>query len=157
MKSATTFEEVLSLAGVSVPAELEAEATVPVLSGPQRQGDIYIVPARASRGGTWETVGPEGIVLVRGEATGNTHVLHADGPVQFKRAPEIEGEVILGELVVPAGSIAWLIHTDEHGCNGIGDVNAPFSTTVTKPGRNAGAYRMHGKREQADTIRRVAD
>jgi hypothetical protein len=44
-------------------------------------------------------------------------------------------------LDVPEGAVAYLIHTDEHGANGIGP----------------GTYRLTGKREQADEIRRVAD
>ena len=39
------------------------------------------------------------------------------------------------------GSVAHLIHTDEHGCNAVGP----------------GVYVLHGKREQAEEIRRVAD
>jgi hypothetical protein len=44
-------------------------------------------------------------------------------------------------LDVAKGATAYLIHTDEHGANGIGP----------------GTYRLTGKREQADEIRRVAD
>jgi hypothetical protein len=49
--------------------------------------------------------------------------------------------VLLGHLTVGEGATAYLIHTDEHGANAI----AP------------GSYRLHGKREQAEIIRRVAD
>ena len=80
----------------------------------------------------------EGVRVVRGEATGNAHILHADGPAMW--APSSDG-LRLGVLHVPAGSVAWLIHTDEHGANGIA----------------AGTYVVTGKREQADEIRRVAD
>jgi hypothetical protein len=47
----------------------------------------------------------------------------------------------LGTLYVGPGGVANLLHTDEHGCNAIGP----------------GTYRLVGKREMADEIRRVRD
>lgn len=136
-----TLASVLDLHGVTIPDATLAELEVPVLATVQRQGDVLIVP----RGPLSDTeradarpVPPEGVAVVRGEATGNTHLLHAEGDVVFARRA---GGVALGVLDVAPGSEAYLIHTDEHGANGI----AP------------GCYALHGKREQADEIRRVAD
>jgi hypothetical protein len=138
----STFVEVLGRAGVSVPDETIAEIEVPVLSGPQRQGDVGIFPrgplSDAERDKAM-IVPPEGVPVVRGEATGNTHLLQpAPGStVWFARR---ESGVLLGVVEVVGGP-AYLIHTDEHGANGLA----------------AGTYVLHGKREQADVIRRVAD
>lgn len=129
-----TYAKVMERVAVTVPDHLVADAEVPVLTGPQRQGDVGIFPtdqvAKGSR------IPKSGIQVVVGEATGNTHWLHGDGTW----APARDA-LVLGTLTVPEGGVAYLIHTDEHGCNGIG----------------AGTYRVTGKREQADEVRRVAD
>jgi hypothetical protein len=144
-----TYGQALSLASVPVPGHLEAGAEVPVLTGVQAQGDILIVPLRlANTGGhlvhpLWppgEPVGAAGVQIVRGESTGNTHWLHAgfDSPgVAFSRRT---GQIV-GVLTVPAGQTAMLIHTDEHGANGIGP----------------GVYEIRRKREQAHHPRYVED
>lgn len=76
-----TFRDVLGRHNITVPDQTIAEITVPVLSGPQRQGDIAIFPREpltpAERSMAVQ-VPPEGIAVVRGEATGNTHMLSAD-------------------------------------------------------------------------------
>ncbi len=137
---AMTYEKALGLAGVSVPEHLEAEAQVPVLTVPQAQGDLLIIPAARD----WPDGGvvPDGgVQVVHGEATGNTHWLHrgfASPGVAWHRADE--GQVV-GVVTVPDGESALLIHTDEHGANGIG------------PGR----HEIRRKREMADEIRMVAD
>lgn len=136
-----TFRDVLTRHNITIPDETIAEITVPVLSGPQRQGDIGIFPREpltVAERSQAVTVPPEGIAVVRGEATGNTHMLSADGVVLWL---EKDAGLLVGIVEVPEGSTGYLIHTDEHGANGV----AP------------GCYRIHGKREQADEIRRVAD
>lgn len=136
-----TFRDVLGRHNITVPDQTIAEITVPVLSGPQRQGDIGIFPREpltVAERSQAVTVPPEGIAVVRGEATGNTHMLSADGVVLWL---EKDAGLLVGIVEVPEGSTGYLIHTDEHGANGV----AP------------GCYRIHGKREQADEIRRVAD
>lgn len=136
-----TLSEVLAPFNIAAADEALADIEVPVLVGPQRQGDVLIVPCDPLTD-VGELVPAEGVAVVRGEATGNTHMLSAaDGPVFFHRAPERAGSLLLGTVTVPEGSTAYLIHSDEHGANGIG----------------AGTYRMVGKREQAEEIRRVAD
>lgn len=139
-----TLTEVLAKHDIAVPDELLADLIVPVLAGPQRQGDVLIIPRPPigiAERSTMALVGRAGVAVVRGEATGNTHLLHAEGTVRWAAHVGAAGGVTLGVLEVEDGATAYLIHTDEHGSNGI----AP------------GAYVLHGKREQAAEIRRVAD
>ena len=134
--SVHTFASALALIGTTVPDHLMAEAEVPVLTGPQAQGDLLIVPCATPGGAepeSWRPVGAAGIQVVRGEATGNTHWLHAgfDSPgVEWR---PVAGHLTYGSLRVPDGQSALLIHTDEHGANGIGP----------------GTYEIRGKRELA--------
>lgn len=139
-----TYGTALALIGTTVPDHLAADAEVPILTGVQAQGDLLVFPlaeAALPRGLEFESVTSAGVQVVRGEATGNTHWLHAgfDSPgVQWARVDE---GVRIGYVKVPDGQSAQLIHTDEHGANGVGP----------------GVYGIHGKREQADEIRRVQD
>lgn len=140
-----TLTQALARHDITAADEALAEIEVPILTGPQRQGDILVIP-RAQLGAAelpaMTQVPREGVAVVRGEATGNTHLLDAvDGVVLWQPTQARVGEVTLGILHVEAGSAALLIHTDEHGANGIGP----------------GTYTLHGKREMADEIRRVAD
>lgn len=137
----TTFTELLTRHRITVPDDAIADLTVPVLDGPQRQGDVGIFPREPMTAGERQLatdVPPKGVQVVVGEATGNTHLLHPDGKVRW--LPKNTGTLI-GVVEVDTGAVAYLIHTDEHGANGL----AP------------GCYRLHGKREQADEIRRVQD
>lgn len=135
-----TYADALSKVGASVPEHLVADAEVPVLTGPQAQGDLLIVPIAATRA-VLAPVPDQGVQVVFGEATGNAHWLHAgfESPgVEFARVTD--GQCI-AVVRVPEGESAQLIHTDEHGSNGIGP----------------GLYGIHEKREMADEIRRVTD
>lgn len=139
-----TYATALALAGVTVPDHLIADAEVPILTGVQAQGDLLVFPAAAAILPTnldWKPVTAAGVQVVHGEATGNTHWLHAgfDSPgVLWARVDE---GVRIGYVTVPDDQTAQLIHTDEHGANGVGP----------------GVYAINGKREQADDIRRVQD
>jgi hypothetical protein len=133
-----TFTSALALVGVDVPVHLEADADVPILSAPQAQGDVLIFPATPPEGAGWEQVPAEGIRVVHGEESGNTHWLHAgfDSPgIRWTATDPAEAQtgLTLGYLDVPDGQSALLIHTDEHGANGIA----------------AGTYALHRKREFA--------
>lgn len=149
-----TYGEALALSSISLPEHLEAEAEVPVLTGPQAQGDLMIVPLSQAYGegehvpawpqGTIVPLG--GIQVVTGEATGNTHWLHAgfNSPGVAWHRPQLPGGdegLVIGVVTVPAGQTAMLVHTDEHGANGIGQ----------------GRYEIRQKRELADEIRYVED
>lgn len=133
----TTYGAILTRHQVEVPAHLEADAEVPVVSGLQRQGDVLVVPHRASKD-KGQRVPAEGIAVVRGEAGGNTHLLVADGPVSWR--PVDNGGLDLGAVTVEDGSAAYLLHP-EHGGQGIGP----------------GSYLIRRQREQADQIRMVQD
>jgi len=140
-----TLTEVLGQHDITPADELLADIEVPVLTGPQRQGDVFIAPrprlGTAERSG-YMLVPPEGIAVVQGEATGNTHLLTAaDGIVLWSAAPPSTSDMTLGVCHVDDGAVAYLIHTDEHGANGMGP----------------GTYVLTGKREQAAEIQRVAD
>lgn len=136
-----TYADVLDRPGYRVPPHLEPEDPVPVRGDYQAQGDVNIFPAAlvANRGeGAAAAIPPEGVQVVRGEAARNTHLLVGDGTW----APGGHHELVYGTLTVPEGGTAFLLHTGEHGANGI----AP------------GIYTLRGQREWADqTTRRVAD
>jgi hypothetical protein len=144
-----TYGEALGLSQISIPEHLEAEAEVPVLTSPQAQGDLMIVPLalayETGRAPAWPQ-GPivplGGVQVVHGEATGNTHWLHAgfNSPgVTWHRTDD--ADLVVGVVTVPAGQAAMLVHTDEHGANGIGE----------------GRYEIRQKRELADEVRYVED
>jgi hypothetical protein len=144
-----TYDSALALIGVTVPDHLDAGAEVPVLTGPQAQGDLLVTPEevpdddaarRRGKPAAWVAVPAQGVQVVHGEATGNTHWLHAgfDSPgVRWRRVGD--GGLVLGYVQVPAGQSALLIHTDEHGANGIGP----------------GTYAIRGKRELGLAVRAV--
>jgi hypothetical protein len=138
--TATTFKTALDKIGVSVPAHLVADAEVPVLTGPQTQGDLIIVPI-LEHTAEMKALPKSGHQVVVGESTGNTHWLHAgfDSPdVKFAR---VDQGLTLVVVSVPKRQTAELIHTDEHGANAMGP----------------GLYAINGKRELAEEIRRVQD
>lgn len=141
-----TLSAALARHNITAADQALAEIDVPVLTGPQRQGDVGIFPrphlGTAERS-TMRPVGREGVAVVRGESGGNTHLLDAvEGVVLWAPNPNAgPNDLTLGVLHVEDGAVAHLLHTDEHGCNAIGP----------------GTYRLTGKREMADEIRRVAD
>lgn len=128
----TTYRSALALTGTSVPDHLVADAEVPVLTGPQAQGDLIVFRRAAPPTVEWRPLPGAGLRLVDGRATGNSHWLHAGFESPGVRwAESAAGPQRLGFLHVPAGQTALLIHTDEHGANGIGP----------------GVYVIHRKRE----------
>lgn len=137
--TATTYDAVLSAHGVTIPAHLEAQAAIPVLTALQVQGDVAIIPTRASAK-KGNPVPPAGIAVVRGESGGNTHLLVAEGPVAWAPVVGNPGLLDLGVVTVPEGATAFLLHP-EHGANAMG----------------AGSYTIRRQREQADELRVVAD
>lgn len=130
-----TLEEIMNPHRVEIPAHLEAQAEVPLLTGLQRQGDVLIVPMRPGLVDGLADIPRSGIAVVKGEAGGNTHLLVGTG----KMALRSRGQD-LGTLVVKEGESAYLIHP-EHGATGIGP----------------GMYTIRRQREMADEIRLVAD
>lgn len=143
--STLTLTQALARHDIAVADELLADIEVPVLCGLQRQGDVLIIPRGklgAAEQKAMEPIPVKGVAVVRGEATGNTHLLDSiEGVCRWAPHVASGADVLLGVLEVPAGGVAALIHTDEHGANMIGP----------------GVYVFHGKRELADELRRVAD
>lgn len=131
----TTYAQLMGAHHVTIPAHLEAQAEIPVLTGAQRQGDVIVVPTRASAK-PGDPIPAEGVAVVRGEAGGNTHLLVGDGTW----APVPTRGLDLGVVTVPDGGVAWLLHP-EHGAQGF----AP------------GAYLVRRQRQQADEIQLVRD
>jgi hypothetical protein len=133
---------VLDRAGVGALGVLDSEIDVPVLTGAQRQGDV-IVLNRPQRTPATTPLPASGLQVVKAEASSNTHTLHSwDGTCFFDSDPSRrETELTLGTLTVPEGASAYLVHTEEHGANGIGP----------------GTYELRRQREFAGEWRRVAD
>lgn len=113
--------ELLDKTGLDVLDHLDRQVTVPVLDGPQAQGDLLVLPLAmldplTPRGGWWE-LPAEGRELVRGVAGNNPHTLVADrGTCRFTlwvNDPE-RLAIAAFENTAPA----YLIHP-EHGGTGI--------------------------------------
>ena len=134
----TTLADAIDRFDVDVHEHLDRGLEIPVLSGPQRQGDVIVLPRRVPAATT--KVPPAGVPVVRGEAGGNTHLLLADGDVFFDVKPVSATDLVLGVLTVAGGSTAYLAHP-EHGYMGFA----------------AGTYEARRQREQADELRLVAD
>jgi hypothetical protein len=131
-----TLEDVTRLADAEVLEHLDRQVDVPVLAGPQPQGDIIVIPAAGQPAAT--PVPAAGVAVVRGENGGNTHLLIGDGPVCWDAGRP--GAQTLGRLTVQTTATAFLLHP-EHGAAGV----AP------------GTYVIRRQREQADEVRLVAD
>ncbi len=136
-----TLETVLGQHKVEIPAHLEAQAEIALISDkPIRQGDVYVIPHRAGHVDGAAQVPPEGVPVVRGEAGGNTHLLVAEGTVLWAPRTGSPDAADMGTLVVEEGSSAFLIHP-EHGAAGMGP----------------GHFTIRRQREQAEEVRLVAD
>jgi hypothetical protein len=153
-----TYGSALDLVGVAVPQHLAADAEVPVLTGPQAQGDLLIMPDAGPTGPGWSTVPVSGVPLVHGEATSNTHWLHRDfaspGVLWLRPSAERlrEDDLLVAWLRVPDGQAALLIHTDEHGANGIGP-----GEYVIKRKRQVVVNGPRSRERAAPTLARVTD
>ena len=114
---------------LDVLAHLEREVTIPVLDGPQAQGDLIVLPLAMVP----EVIGtapllemPASVELVRGEAGNNPHTLVADpGTCRWTRWPR--DPLGLGIAVFTNTAPAYLIHP-EHGGSGV----APGSWLVRR-------------------------
>jgi len=130
-----TLSEVLTSHGVEIPAHLEAQAEIPVLTGLQRQGDVIVKPHRKGQVANLAPIPAQGVAVVRGESGGNTHLLVGGG----LWAEDTRGLAVMGTLVVERAP-AYLIHP-EHGATAMGP----------------GQYTIERQQEQRDVARLVAD
>ena len=134
-----TNTTVLTAHGVSFDKIEHPEAEIQVISGNQRQGDVFVLKVTTVHGG--KPIGT-GVTVVRAETnTANTHSLHGDGLWEPNARAASETELVQGWLTVPAGGEAFLIHTEEHTALGIGE----------------GTYEVRRQREFAGEWQRVAD
>lgn len=125
--------ELITTHGRDVFDWLDRDVDIPVLSGPQAQGDVSILPVTTTQATT--PIPKQGVVVATGQG-GHDHVLLPGG--FFDRASS--DDLTVGTLTVPDGVDQYLAH-DEHGYTGI----AP------------GTYRIGSQREWAGTWRAVAD
>lgn len=132
-----TLQALIADHGVDVLDHLDRESLVPVHTTLQCQGDIAVVPMPAGQVAGATLVPSDGIVLVRGESGGNTHLLLPAPGVSWR--PGSAGQS-LGTLVVAAGCEAYIAHP-EHGYLGVGP----------------GHYDVRRQRQQAEEIALVAD
>ena len=117
---------------VRYASALHREEVVPILDGPQAQGDILILPIDPPSGVQWTPVPTQGLEVIRNDFTGHRHTLYAGSSAAgIAWAEKTEG-VTLGYLEVPAGHRALLVHSEEHTPIGI----AP------------GFYALHRKRQE---------
>ena len=130
-----TLAELTSAYGVDVLEHLDHQADIPVLSGPQIQGDVSILPVTTKAAVTSIPAG--GLVVATGRE-GHDHRLLPGG--FFDPAPQWDGSLVIGTLTVPEGVEQYLAH-DEHGYTGIA----------------AGTYQVGRQREFAGEWRQVAD
>lgn len=126
-----TLATLIDRHGIDVSEHLDREATVPVHTGLQRQGDVIVVPIAA--GSAAAVVPSDGVTIVEAGFGRNAHVLLAEGHVAFDRAKASDPEQLVGVLTVPKGATAWLAHP-EHAYTGIG----------------LGTYEIRRQREQWD-------
>jgi hypothetical protein len=132
-----TNTTVLTAHGVSADKIEHPEAEIAIVSGNQRQGDVFVLKVTTEHGG--KPLG-KGVTVVRAETnSANTHSLHGAG--LWEPNARADTDLVQGWLTVPAGGEAFLIHTEEHSALGIGE----------------GTYEIRRQREFAGEWRRVAD
>jgi hypothetical protein len=149
------LHELISRYRADVAAHLDRDADIPVLTGPQAQGDVAIRPVRRwpvpasgsrSRGrraashfrrraAAVTPIPASGLVVAMGRE-GHEHRL-LPGPARFDLVRPSPDELLIGILTVPAGGEAYLAH-DQHGYLGIGP----------------GTYEVGGQREWTPPPRR---
>lgn len=141
----TTYGAILDQHKVEIPAHLEADAEVPVITDDQRQGDILIL--RIERPGKVDglkPVPPEGVAVVRGEAGGNTHLLvntPGAAPVMWAARSATAANPTVGIMEVSEAAEAGHMLHPEHGAMAAGP----------------GQYEVRRQVEAAEQARLVAD
>ena len=135
-----TLSELETLAATRVLDHLDRDAALPVIRTAACQGDVSVLRVITPPAAT--PIPQTGVPVVRSEAGGNTHSLHAapGSGVCWAPADGREEETALGTLTVPEGAEAYLLHP-EHG----GMAIAP------------GTYKVGRQREWAGEWRLVAD
>lgn len=115
--------ELLDHNDLDVLAHLERQVTVPVLDGPQAQGDLIVLPlamittVAALPRARWVSVPAGGVELIRGVAGNNPHTLVADAGT-CSWTVEVRDPLGLGIALFANTAPAYLIHP-EHGGSGV--------------------------------------
>lgn len=138
-----TLTELETAAGFEVLEHLDREVEIPVLNGPQSQGDVRIRPAHATRvtvRGGWTMVKPAGVTVVEGGAGGHPHHLMPSLAGTLQWTTDVSDPEGLAVGVLECTAPAYLLHP-EHGGSGIA------------PGRHV----IRRQRQQADVERLVED
>jgi hypothetical protein len=132
-----TNTSVLTAHGIADANIEHPEAEIQIISGNQRQGDVFVLKVTTTHAG--KPLG-KGVTVVRAETnSANTHSLHGDG--LWEPNSRADTDLVQGWLTVPEGGEAFLIHTEEHSALGIGE----------------GTYEIRRQREFAGEWQRVAD
>ena len=117
------LEELLDHNDLDVLDHLERQVTIPVLDGPQAQGDLIVLPRSMVRTVTepswarWMPVGHGGVELVRGVAGNNPHTLVADAGT-CECTFGVHDPLGLGIVLFTNTAPVYLIHP-EHGGSGV--------------------------------------
>ncbi|PPK68548.1 hypothetical protein V5P93_004344 [Actinokineospora auranticolor] len=115
--------QLLDHTGLDVLDHLEREVAVPVIDGPQAQGDLIVLPAvelayvKPWRESGWSQVPPEGVDLIRGGNGANPHTLVGD-PGTCRFTWEVRDSLGLALALLENTAPVYLIHP-EHGGTGI--------------------------------------
>lgn len=139
-----TLSEIEDLAGrrcYDHVRDVLADVEVPVLTGPQSQGDLFVLPVARTAGGEAVDVPVAGVDVIAPVDGGHAHTLVAPdgGCVALVRSPVGADDLVLATIT--ASAPVFLLHA-EHGATGL----AP------------GSYEIRGQREfDAAEARRVAD
>lgn len=136
-----TNSSILERHGISLDSIEHLDLEVPILTGPQRQGDVFLLPIKVYKDSA--PIDTEGVIVVRAETnSANTHTLHVlEGTASWLPNNRANTDLVQGWLTVNPDSAATLIHTEEHNVLGIGP----------------GTYEIRRQREYAGEWRRVAD
>ena len=116
------------------------DADIPILDGPQSQGDVRVRAADVTpsvtvrRGAVWAPIPASGVVVVAGQ---HDHVLAGADAIWTTDVADVHG-LAVGVVDAPHGAFLW--HA-EHGATGLA------------PGR----WVVRRQREQAEVQRLVAD
>lgn len=140
-----TNTNILEKHGINLDSIEHLDLEVPIVSGTQRQGDVFLLKITSNKTKNANLIDAKGIVVVRAETnSANTHTLHVlEGTATWlpNARADRQGELVQGWLTVNPDSAATLIHTEEHNVLGIGP----------------GVYEISRQREYAGEWRRVAD
>lgn len=129
----TTLLEATQSTGVKVLEYLDHDALVPTITKAACQGDVSVFRKDTNPA---VTPMPRTVMVVRSEASTNTHTLHPLGECfwDYNKSASVT-DLVLGTLTVAEGSKALLMH-QEHGGIEIG----PGTYTVGRQREFAGEW-----------------